>query len=154
MPCRNPCKLYIHFALVHYKFHWSLKRSVKWPSLILCGVVSDTILVPNLGDGLKNIKTSFSLARILNIGRIGLIRWIMNISTLRPWNVSLFHYTFPSKMSGLEIGSHRFTYDKVGLDWGHNAQKAEVVQVCFTLRLRDQRSMWMQMDVKSTWIPT
>ena len=35
----------------------------------------------------------------------------------------------------------------------HLVEKAELVQVCFRLRLRDQQSMWMQeMDVKSTWI--
>jgi hypothetical protein len=32
-------------------------------------------------------------------------------------------------------------------------ERTEPVQVCFTLNLRDRRSMWMQDGCKSTWMP-
>ena len=57
---------------------------------------------------------SFTSARILNMGWIGLIHWIM-ISTVGSWNIDSLHYTFPSRTSGPTIRPHHFACDKVGL---------------------------------------
>ena len=71
--------------------------------IVFCGVLGDTILVPNLRDGLKSIMTSFSSTQTLNMGRIGLIRWIMNMFVVGPRKVKSLHYTFSSRMLGLQI---------------------------------------------------
>jgi hypothetical protein len=62
---------------------------------------------------------SFSLAWVLNMGQIVLIRWIMNISTVSPWKLRSLRYTFPSKASELTIRPRHFACDE-----GWTRQKA------------------------------
>jgi hypothetical protein len=49
-------------------------------------------------------RTSLFLAQTLNMNRIGLICWIMNISTIDVWKVDSLH----SKTSRPKIGPHHF----------------------------------------------
>ena len=53
-------------------------------SLIPCDVLGGTILAPNHQAGLKKSGSRFSSAQTLNMGRTGLIRLIMNVSTVGP----------------------------------------------------------------------
>ena len=52
---------------------------------------------------LETIKMSFSLAQILDMGRIGIIYWIMDISSISPWKVNPLHYTFPSRKCAISL---------------------------------------------------
>ena len=64
-----------------------------------------------LGLGWR-IWDEFFLVQTLNMGHIGLIRWIMNIF-VGPWKVDSFHYTFPSRTSWSNFRPHHFMCDKV-----------------------------------------
>jgi hypothetical protein len=77
---------------------------------------------------LEEFRTSFSSARTLNMSRIGLIRWIMNLSTIISCKVVSLHYIFSSRTLKPKLGPHHYTcnkinpqkVDKVEFDWGLN----------------------------------
>ena len=70
-------------------------------SLIPCDILRGIILAWNFRAGFEEMGTSFSWIQTFNMGWIGLIRWIMNISIVALYYL---HYIFTTFFSPLQLG--------------------------------------------------